>query len=190
MNLSDKQFEALAGKLNDPEVGGFTADMRRGGATPRNKYMVGQRDVQEGTHALPSTGSSIRGYAEANSDTLMTPGRYLGGWAANAGNLDVPTGFPRTPQGEVEARRSTISNDQIAYGELNSRANYVGDRTNPFHSALERDDEGRSTGYSAPKEAEQQEAWTQMPLHSAQFKGPKGKTRKPRPNHSSSESFS
>jgi len=162
--LSDAQFEGLAAKLNDPDIGGFTANMRRGGEQPRNVFMVGQRDVQEGTHALPSTGSSIRTYAEANQTTLMQPGRHLGGWAGNEGNLDVPAAFPRTPRGEVAARRSTLANEQMAYGEISRKGAYVGDRNNPYHPGNRRGD------IMAEDTPEQREVWSAMPQYSAQFK--------------------
>ena len=193
--ISNQRYQELADAINDPDIGGFSADPRRGGKPPKNKYMVGQRDVEEGVHDLPSTGTAIQAYADANVATLSQTDRHLGGWNAGKGYLDIPKGFDRTPEGEVAARLSTMENTQIAYGNVNTSGNYVGDRFNPFHPSTEVRENSQGvdtrTDYSAPKEAEQQTLWAEMPLHSAQFaKKTKAASRKPRPNQTASESFS
>ncbi|NBZ96563.1 MAG: hypothetical protein EBR40_09095 [Proteobacteria bacterium] len=161
-SMRQDQYDALAAKLNDPNDAGFSANPRKGGAPPRSRYMVGQRDVEEGTHAMPSTGTDIRVYADSNAPTLSRPERYLGGWVEDEdAYLDVPKGFPRTPQGEVDARKSTLENSQRAYGVVDSKGRYAGTVYSPFHPAYQ---------YEIQAQDSDRDVWAEMPLHSAQFK--------------------
>ena len=171
MELTSPQFQGLANRINDE--GGFTADLRNGGRSPRNRLMVGQRDVPEGEHALPSRGSDVRSYVEAPgvAETVSSPNRFLGGWGHEGkAYLDVPRGFPRTPAGESGARRSAIENDQIAIGVLGKSGNFAGEINNPFHP------ENRRGDIAASDDAAQRSTWADMPKNQ---KRTRGRSRKP-----------
>jgi hypothetical protein len=165
--LSKDQFKGLAGQLNE---GGFTAHTkgREAGLPPKNRFLVGQRDVPEGAHPLPSTGEAIESYAQQHEATLDRPNRFLGGWGEGGeGRLDVPRGYPRTPRGEVAARKSTLRNTQEAYGEMGASRTYEGTTYNPFHSRFQ----DPFSGEHDPEEAHpsmyfagDRRLWTQQPL--------------------------
>ena len=108
--------------------------------------MVGQRDVAEGE---ATSGGGIRNYAETNAATLDKPTAVLGGWG-HLGTvfLDVPKGFPVTPQGEVAARRSTLAQNQKAYGHMGPERTYEGTTYNPFH---EEHRDFNSAGHGGPR---------------------------------------
>jgi hypothetical protein len=131
MNISDKQFVGLVG---DGLAGGFTAipNGRFAGQPPRNKLLVGQKDSPEGE---ANTGPGIASYAREHAETLDKPNRFLGGWGTRGTVvLDVPKGFPDTPKGETAARRSTLTNDQEAYGRMGRDREYAGTTYNPYHA--------------------------------------------------------
>lgn len=162
--MNEHQFAALAGKINDPDDGGFSADLRKGGSPPKDRYMVGQRDVAEGIHPLPAEGGVISDYADSNASTLSRSDRYLGGWRSDGkAYLDVPKGFPRTPQGEVDARKSTLANDQQAYGVMNTKGKYAGEVLNPHDPDHQ---------YEVQAQDSDAATWAEMPLHTASFPKP------------------
>lgn len=155
--MSTSQYDALAGKLNDPDVGGFTANLRRGGGAPANRYLVGQRDVEEGIHPSPSTGTAIRHYAESNAATLTKPNRQLGGWAfGGSGYLDVPKDYPATPTGHSAARHDAMAQTQIGIGKTGNKGRYKGTEDNPYHEANRYEVQAHDT-------LEQRSTWANMP---------------------------
>jgi hypothetical protein len=165
MNLSPVQFKRLA---QEAALGGFSVIPKgpQAGLPPKNRFMVGQRDVPEGMGRAGA--ATIRKYAEANAPTLDKPERYLGGWTKGGKtSLDVPRGYPTTPTGEVAARKSTLRNTQKAYGHMGPQRDYQGDVYNPFHPAFQ----DPFFGEHDPKDFEpsmyfagDRRLWTQQPL--------------------------
>lgn len=176
MNLSGAQFQGLADDIN--EHGGFSVipKGRFAGLPPKNKFMVGQRDVEEGKHPAPAQGAEIERYATTHEAALDKPDRYLGGWEhGGTAYLDVPRGFSRTAAGEVAARRSSLTNDQISYGVMGPKRTFEGTVANPFHA--EHTDPFNLATKADPDEATgayfagDKRLWTKQPLLSRQLQG-------------------
>ena len=136
MKISQRMANQLAEQLNDPDIGGFSviASGTQAGLPPKNKFVVAQRDVPEGIHTAPAEGAQIHSYAQEQSATLDKPNRLLGGWLEKGqAFVDVPRAYPRTAKGEVKARKSSLRNTQISYGEMGPQRTYAGTTYNPFH---------------------------------------------------------
>lgn len=164
MNLSDGQFGHLA---EQAAAGGFSVIAKgpQAGLPPKNRFMVGQRDVPEGIGKAGAT--TIRKYAQANAPTLDKPERYLGGWSSGGKTyLDVPRGYPTTPTGEVAARKSTLRNTQQAYGHMGPQRTYQGTISNPFHPAHQDPFFGEPPEDADPSMyfAGDKRLWTRQPL--------------------------
>lgn len=160
MNLSDGQFADLAGAVNNPDIGGFTAHASgaQAGRTPTNVYSVGTK-TEERSQALPETKLSLQQFAQHHAATLDRPRRYLGGWQEEGkAYADVPRGYPATPAGETAARHASLRENQIAYGALGSAdEGYLGTVRNPFHAA------NQGADVSAGNPAADAPVWADMP---------------------------
>ncbi len=156
-----KVYEHLAGAVNDPEIGGFTAVATglRAGQQPTNVYSVGTPE-QGRQHSLPVTGGQIEQYAKDKSKVLSHDRRVLGGWQEGGkAHLDTPRTYPDTPVGDSAARHATLRGNEMAFGVLGSKSEgYMGDVNNPWHA-------NASKGDITPGNAADARTWADMPRH-------------------------
>jgi hypothetical protein len=155
MTLSERQFEHLAGAVNDPEIGGFTTDPRTGDV-PTNRFMVGTPNEGR-AQPLPATGKMIGQYASERSHVLGKQWRMLGGWQEGGkAHLDTPRAYPTSPAGDVAARHATLRGNEIAFGVMGSAdEGYVGDVDNPYHAKA-------MTGDITPGNPEDARTWADI----------------------------
>lgn len=158
MSLTGKQFGGLAAQANDPDIGGFTVSTKGkdAGKSPASRYLVGQ-GKEETSPSGSMTGGDLKDYASRNSKDLGRPEHFLGGWDhEGTGYMDVSKGFDKSPEGHASARQSTLDNNEMAYGETDSKRQYVGDHNNPFHPDNQEGDITSSGGEG------QGDAWVSM----------------------------
>lgn len=154
-------YEHLAGAVNDPGIGGFTAIATglRAGEQPTNVYSVGTPE-QGRRHSLPVSGAQIQQYAKDKTTVLSNDRRVLGGWQEGGkAHLDTPRTYPDTPVGDSAARHATLRGGEIAFGVLGSRSEgYMGDVNNPAHPKFASGD----ITMGNPSDAK---VWADMPRH-------------------------
>lgn len=140
--LSKKQVGHLVTEANtlDPDwnEAGFTVKATRepGGSIqrPRDRYLVGGA-VKTDTAAAPLTSGRLTTFMGAHESILHQSEHYAGAWHEGSRgevDLDVSQGHPRTAAGEEAARTSSVTRNEKAYGEIDTKGDYAGSVTNPF----------------------------------------------------------
>lgn len=135
MPLNATQFNQMAALAN--ATGGYSISPSGSGASLKkvtDKYMVGGLTPTKIVDA-PAQGSHVFDHYKENAQILQDPKAVMGAWANRDDNtveLDVSEGYDRTKEGGQAARRATVARDEIAYGEVDSAGEYVGEHANPF----------------------------------------------------------
>jgi hypothetical protein len=189
MKPKGMQFDAaaLAGKLSDPEQGGFTVNPRTG-EDVTSGISVAPRENE--AKFRPASPGDIDGYAAANHGRFdKSSATMLGGWRGpdNTDYLDTPTVHPKTPGGggEARARSQMVMSHQIAGFDLDT----FEEKHNPFHP-VGRQEMGKESHELAdaaqPKEGESmsrakaRSAWVaKQPETQAWINSPRGQSSDP-----------
>jgi hypothetical protein len=159
--LSDDQFSGLAQRVN--EGGGFSVRTHgpKAGEEAENAFMVGT--LRHGQDVpMPTSGGTLKGFAESRRPELSRTDRFMGGWAGGkAASLDVSQAFPLTKRGEVGARRMGIAEGQKAIGKVGPGGEYQGDVMAPMVKR-----HGGKEGPQVPFHSAANKSWVYGPVKS------------------------
>lgn len=133
MQFQPQQFQDLADKAN---AGGYSVIPSQNLAPVKDAYVVGGITPTKQVSA-PASGMDISDHFDENEEHTDKPNGIFGAWKDNERiDLDVSDAYDRTREGGREARKSTVTRDERAYGEVDDEGNYVGTHVNPFSTQV------------------------------------------------------